>query len=118
MALLRLCVDGVNLVQRCNSFGLRGQAKRDPAFRFTEGYRPCIAFRACESAVAAALCRRSPRSLLQQRHLFVPAGSNRVHALRPQGLRELPREAVDGEHFLRLHQLHQFQQPIVVRVIA
>jgi hypothetical protein len=58
------------------------------------------------------------RRLLQQRQLLVPAGGDGIHALRPQRLGEFPREAVDGENFLRLHLLHQLQQAIVVSVIT
>src|ERR1035438_6614357 len=42
--------------------GLRGQAQRDPAFACAEIFRINSVFRPSESAVAAPLCRRSPKS--------------------------------------------------------
>lgn len=50
--------------RRRGLFGLRGQAQRDPAFVRTSRIAYSTDFRTPESAVAAALCRRSPRRLL------------------------------------------------------
>ena len=48
----------MNLAKACDCFGLRGQAERDTAFEERTG--KCGNFSSSESAVVAALCRRSP----------------------------------------------------------
>jgi hypothetical protein len=49
--------------------GVRGQAERDPAFRATKSFLIPFGLRACESAVAAALCRRKSGRVRSNRRL-------------------------------------------------
>ena len=61
---------------RFRHFVLRWQAERDTAFARTEGFRDLGRPRALESAVAAALCRRSTNRGPpgRERRSFVPSG--------------------------------------------
>ena len=54
-------------------FGLRRQAERDAALEIR-----VVSFRALKSAVAAALCRRSPNSLSFQNWQFLMLGVEAV----------------------------------------
>jgi hypothetical protein len=57
--------------KRRSVFGLRWQAERDTAFARTRAFTHSTDFRTPESAVAAALCRRSPRRLLPLTLIFL-----------------------------------------------